>query len=68
VSANIKAQKLILSFFRKIIQEGSYTPQEIRNVDETLLFWGKMPDSTYISKENDNARIQSSGSIAKAFT
>jgi hypothetical protein len=36
---------------KKITEGGGYTIQQIFNVDETGLFWKKMPDRTYISKE-----------------
>lgn len=35
----------------EIIHHGDYTPQQIFNVDKTGLYWKKMPDRTYISKE-----------------
>ena len=36
---------------RKIIEEGEYTAKQIFNCDETGLFYKKMPEKTYISKE-----------------
>jgi hypothetical protein len=36
---------------KKITEEGGYMTQEIFNINETGLFWKKMPDRTYISKE-----------------
>ena len=34
-----------------IIEEGNYSKQQIFNVDETALFWKKLPARTFISKE-----------------
>ncbi|XP_063152245.1 uncharacterized protein LOC134492057 isoform X1 [Candoia aspera] len=36
---------------KKIIEDGRYTDQQIFNVDETSLFWKRMPSSTYIFKK-----------------
>ncbi|XP_028665299.1 tigger transposable element-derived protein 1-like [Erpetoichthys calabaricus] len=44
------AEKFILEF-KKIIEEESYVPQQVFNADETGLFWKKMPNKTYIMKE-----------------
>ncbi|XP_028648887.1 tigger transposable element-derived protein 1-like [Erpetoichthys calabaricus] len=44
------AEKFILEF-KKIIEEESYVPQQVFNADETGLFWKKMPNKTYITKE-----------------
>ncbi|XP_006635468.2 tigger transposable element-derived protein 1-like [Lepisosteus oculatus] len=35
----------------KVIKEGGYLPEQVFNVDEAGLFWKRMPDRTYISKE-----------------
>ncbi|XP_007498102.2 tigger transposable element-derived protein 1-like [Monodelphis domestica] len=38
---------------KKIIEEGGYTDQQIFNVDETGLFWKRMPSRTHISKKEN---------------
>ncbi|XP_066471494.1 tigger transposable element-derived protein 1-like isoform X2 [Tiliqua scincoides] len=46
-----KAAEMYPDVLKKIIEEGGYTAQQIFNVDETGLFWKKMPECIYISKE-----------------
>ena len=50
-SADVKAAEEFPGKLAEIIHQGGYTPQQIFNVDETGLYWKKMPDRTYISKE-----------------
>ncbi|XP_036597382.1 tigger transposable element-derived protein 1-like [Trichosurus vulpecula] len=38
---------------KKIIEEGGYTDQQIFNVDETGLFWKRLPSRTYIFKKEN---------------
>ncbi|XP_045141989.1 activating transcription factor 7-interacting protein 2 [Echinops telfairi] len=45
------AIQLFKSEFNKIVSEGNYLPGQIFNVDETRLYWNKMPEQTYIYKE-----------------
>lgn len=33
-----------------ITEDGGYRPNQVFNIDETGLFWKKMPSQTYISK------------------
>ena len=37
--------------FWAIIDEGAYLPEDVFYVDETGLYWKRMPDQSYISKE-----------------
>ncbi|KAM3836532.1 tigger transposable element-derived protein 1-like [Vipera latastei] len=46
-----EAAKRFLDELDDIIAKGSYLPEQIFNVEETWLFWKKMPDRTYIHKE-----------------
>ena len=50
-SADVKAAEEFPGKLAEIIHQGGYTPQQIFNVDENGLYWKKMPDQTYISKE-----------------
>ncbi|KAM9130335.1 putative CENPB DNA-binding domain-containing protein 1 [Pangshura tecta] len=36
-------------YLKKIIEEGDYPPKQVFNVDETGLYWKRMPEQTYIS-------------------
>uniref|UniRef100_K7FJD3 HTH CENPB-type domain-containing protein n=1 Tax=Pelodiscus sinensis TaxID=13735 RepID=K7FJD3_PELSI len=47
-SADSKAAESFIKVLDKLIKEGNYFPQQIFNVDETGLFWKKMPKHTYI--------------------
>ena len=39
----------------EIIREGGYSAEQVLNVDETGLFWKRMPSRTYIAKEEKSA-------------
>lgn len=41
--------------FKSIIEEGGYQPVQVFNMDETGLFWKRMPKRTYIMKEEARA-------------
>ncbi|XP_003418168.1 tigger transposable element-derived protein 1 [Loxodonta africana] len=48
LSSNVDAYPEVL---KSIIEEGEYTPQQVFNVDETGLYWKRMPEGTFISVE-----------------
>ena len=50
-SANSSAASDFIIKFKQIVAKGNYSSQQIFNVDETGLFWKKMPSRTYISQE-----------------
>ena len=50
-SADTEAAEKFIDELDKIIEEGGYLPEQIFNVDETGLFWKKMPERTYLHKE-----------------
>ncbi|XP_066428508.1 tigger transposable element-derived protein 1-like [Eleutherodactylus coqui] len=50
-SADTVAAQEFPATLKEIIKEGAFSPQQIFIVDETGLYWKKMPDRTYISKE-----------------
>lgn len=54
-SADVSAASSFPKILEDIIDDGGYLPEQIFNVDTTGLFWKKMPERTYISKEEKNA-------------
>ena len=50
-SADTVAAREFPETLREIINEGAYLPEQVFNVDETGLYWKRMPDRSYISKE-----------------
>ena len=51
VSADTVTAREFPEMLREIIDEGTYLPEQVFNVDETGLHWKRMPDRSYISKE-----------------
>ncbi|XP_050699783.1 tigger transposable element-derived protein 1-like [Eriocheir sinensis] len=54
-SANVAAAKTYPATLKAIIEEGGYTAKQIFNIDETCLYWKKLPSRTYISVEESRA-------------
>lgn len=48
-SADVNAANNFPGYLKAIIEDGNYCAQQVFNVDETGLFWKKMPANTYIS-------------------
>ncbi|XP_028664099.1 tigger transposable element-derived protein 1-like [Erpetoichthys calabaricus] len=49
------AEKFVADTFKTIIEEGGYQPETVFNMDETALFWKRMPSRTFITKEEAKA-------------
>ena len=54
-SADIKAAKAFSDAFQAIVQSGEYPEDLIFNVDETGLYWKRMPSRTFIAIEEKSA-------------
>ncbi|XP_064081201.1 tigger transposable element-derived protein 1-like [Macrobrachium nipponense] len=54
-SADSKAADSFPSGLAEIIKDDGYTADQVFNVDETGLFWKRMPNRTYLSKEEKSA-------------
>lgn len=50
-SADEEAARTFPPKLAALIEEENYSPEQVFNVDETGLFWKRMPDRTYISRE-----------------
>uniref|UniRef100_H9H7U0 Tigger transposable element-derived protein 1-like n=1 Tax=Monodelphis domestica TaxID=13616 RepID=H9H7U0_MONDO len=50
--ADAEAARKYPDVLRKIIEEGGYTPQQVFNIDETGLFWKRLPERTCVSLED----------------
>ncbi|XP_066970862.1 tigger transposable element-derived protein 1-like isoform X1 [Macrobrachium rosenbergii] len=59
-SADQEAADRLPSAFAEIIKEGGYSAEQVFNVDETGLFWKRMPGLTDISKEEKSSGYKAS--------
>ncbi|XP_036599100.1 tigger transposable element-derived protein 1-like [Trichosurus vulpecula] len=50
--ADTEAARKYPEVLRKIIEDGGYTPQQVFNIDETGLFWKRLPERTFVSLED----------------
>ena len=50
-SADMVAAQEFPEMLRETVDEGTYLPEQVFNVDETGPYWKRMPDWSYISKE-----------------
>lgn len=54
-SADAIAAKNYPEVLKEIIRNGGYCPEQVFNVDETGLYWKRMPDRTFISRDEKSA-------------
>ncbi|XP_042203517.1 tigger transposable element-derived protein 1-like [Homarus americanus] len=50
-SADAEAARRYPQEFHQVIQEGGYLPCQVFNASKTALFWKRMPDKSYLAKE-----------------
>ena len=50
-SVDMVAAQELPETLQETTEEGAYLSEQVFNVDETGLFWKRMPDGSYISKE-----------------
>ncbi|XP_055768984.1 tigger transposable element-derived protein 1-like [Salvelinus fontinalis] len=50
-----EAEAFVNNKFKAIIEEGGYKPEQVFNMDETALFWKRMPSRTFIMQEEAKA-------------
>jgi hypothetical protein len=54
-SADMPAAEKFIEKLKPLIHEGGYDSRQVFNVDETGLFWKRLPNKTYISKAESSA-------------
>lgn len=54
-SADTAAAKRYPEEFENLLADGGYKPEQVFNADETALFWKRMPNKTFISKNEKSA-------------
>ena len=54
-SADLTAANDFNKILKAVIQEGGYSSKQVFNIDETGLFWKRLPKRTYISKTESSA-------------
>ncbi|GFV21579.1 tigger transposable element-derived protein 1 [Trichonephila clavipes] len=54
-TADEGAAKIFLEELAKIIEDGDYSADQVFNADETGLYWKKLPNRTYIAKDEKTA-------------
>ncbi|XP_064116719.1 tigger transposable element-derived protein 1-like [Macrobrachium nipponense] len=54
-SADVDAVQNYPETFKKLISDKGFCPQQVFNMDETGLFWKRMPSRTYIMKDEARA-------------
>ncbi|GFX81628.1 tigger transposable element-derived protein 1 [Trichonephila clavipes] len=55
-TADEGAAKIFPEELAKIIEDGDYSADQVFNADETGLYWKKLPNRTYITKDENTAR------------
>ena len=50
-SADIEATRVFATEFKKIIEDNDFPPDIVFNMNETGLYWKKLPSRTYILRE-----------------
>lgn len=53
-SADMEAAQRFREHLGKIIQEGNYSADQVFNADEFTLFWKKMPERSYLSRDEES--------------
>ena len=54
-SADANAAHEYPNILKRIIERGGYFPEQVFNVNETGLYWKRMPERTYISRNEKSA-------------
>ncbi|GFV12382.1 tigger transposable element-derived protein 1 [Trichonephila clavipes] len=54
-TADEGAAKIFPEKLAKIIEDGDYSADQVFNADETGLYWKRLPNHTYIAKDEKTA-------------
>ncbi|XP_070605089.1 tigger transposable element-derived protein 1-like [Erythrolamprus reginae] len=55
------AENFVQRTFKDLIAEGGYLPEQVFNMDETGLFWKRMPSRTFLMQEEVNGLLDEHG-------